>query len=65
MSGAEALGKSAAGKTVDELFEPSIIKENKPSPNSGTKIVDVMKNVGTAVQPNEVELLKQQLVQFM
>ena len=28
--GAQALGKSAAEKTVDKLFKPSIIKENKP-----------------------------------
>ena len=50
--GAEALGKSAADKTVDKLFKPSIIKENKPSPNSGTKIADVMKKVGLSpVQP--------------
>ena len=58
MSGAEALGKSAAYKSADKLFKPSIIKENKPAPNSGGKIVDVMKKVGLPVQPNEVELLK-------
>ena len=64
--GAEALGKSAADKTVDKLFKPSIIKENKPSPNSGKKIVDVMKKVDPLpVQSNEVELLKQQLTQFL
>ena len=66
MSGAEALGKSAADKTVDKLFKPSIIKENKPTPNSGEKIADSLKIVGPSpVQPSEVELLKQQLVQFM
>ena len=65
VSGAEAVGKSAADKTVDKLFKPSIIKENMPTRTSGDKIVDVMKKVGSPVQPNEVELLKQQLVQFM
>ena len=38
VSGAEALGKSAADKVVNKLSAPSIIKENKPSPNSGTKL---------------------------
>ena len=57
VSGAEALGKSAADKTVDKLFKPSIIKENTPSPNSATKIVDSLKKVGPSpVQPSEVEL---------
>ena len=66
VSGEEALGKSAADKTVDKLFKPSIIKENKPTPNSGEKIADVMKKVDPSpVQSNEVELLKQQLTQFM
>ena len=65
VSGAEALGKSAADKTVDKLFKPSIIKENKPTPNSCNKIVDVMKKVGSPVQSNEVELSKQQLVQII
>ena len=66
VSGAEALGKSAADKTVDKLFKPSIIKENKPSPDSGTKIADVMKKVDLSpVQPNEIELLNQQLTQFI
>ena len=45
VSGAEALGKSAADKVVNELSAPSIVKENKPAPNSGTKIVDSLKKV--------------------
>ena len=66
VSGAEALGKSAADKTVDKLFKPSIIKESKPTPNSGEKIADVMEKAGPSpVQSNEVELLKQQVAQFM
>ena len=65
VSDAEALGKSAADKTVDKLFKLSIIKENKPTPNSCNKIVDVMKKVGSPVQSNEVELSKQLLVQII
>ena len=66
VSGVEALGESAADKTVDKLFKPSIIKENKPSPNSGERIADEMKKVyPSPVQSNEVEFLKQQLIQFM
>ena len=66
VSGAEALGKNAADKTVEKLFKPSIIKENKPTPNSGENITGVMKKVDPSpVQFNQVELLKQQLTQFM
>ena len=66
VSGAEALSKSAADETLDKLSSPSIIKENKPTPNSGEKIADVMKKVDPSpVQSNEVELLKQQLTQFL
>ena len=43
MSGAEALGKSAADKVVNNLSALSIFKENKPLPNSGTKIADSLK----------------------
>ena len=65
MSGVEVLGKSAADKVVDKLSTPSIIKENKPTPNSGEKIADVMKKVDPSpVQSNEIELLIQQLTQF-
>ena len=66
VSGAEALGKSAADKSVDKLFKPSIIQENKPTPNCGEKIADSLKKVGPSpVQSSEVELLKQQLTQVM
>ena len=66
MSGAEALGKSAADKVVDKLSSPSIIKENKPLPNSGEKIADSLKKVDSLpFQSSEVENLKQQLAQFM
>ena len=66
VSGAEALGKSAADKVVNKLYAPSIIKENKPSPNSGTKIADSLKKVDSLpVQSSEIESLKQQLYQFM
>ena len=45
VSGAEALGKSAADKVVNKLSAtPSIVKENKPAPNSGAKIVDSLKS---------------------
>ena len=63
-SGAETLGKSA----VDKLIKQSIIEENKPTSNSGEKIVDIIKKVSkyhSPIQNNEVELLKQQLIQFM
>ena len=43
VSGAEALGKSAADKVVNKLSAPSKVKENKPAPNSGVKIVDCLK----------------------
>ena len=43
VSGAEALGKSAADKVVNNLSALSIFKENKPLPNSGTKIADSLK----------------------
>ena len=60
MSGAEALGKSAADKVVNKLSAPSIIKKNKPYPNSGTKIADSLKKVDTTpVQPSEVETQRQ------
>ena len=66
MSGAEALGKSAADKVVNKLSAPSIIKENKPLPNSGTKIADSLKKVESLpVQSSEIEKLTQQLAQFM
>ena len=66
VSGAEALGKSAAVKVVNKLSPPSIIKENKPSPNSGTKIAESLKKVDSSpVQSSEVENLEQQLTQFM
>ena len=66
VSGAEALGKSAADKVVNKLSPPSIIKENKPSPNGGEKIADSFKKVDSSpVQSSEVENLKQQLTQFM
>ena len=68
VSGAEALGKSAADKVVNKLSAPSIIKENKPSPNSGTKIVDSLKKVDSLplpAQSSEIENLKQQLSQFV
>ena len=66
VSGAEALGKNAADKVVNKLYAPSIIKENKPSPNSGTKIADSLKKVDSLpVQSSEIENLKQQLYQFM
>ena len=68
MSGAEALGKSA-DKVVNKLSDtPSIVKENKPSPNSGTKIVDSLKKVDSLplpVQLSETDVLKQQLPEFM
>ena len=67
VSGAEALGKSAADKVVNKLSAtPSIVKENKPTPNSGAKIVDSLKKVDSLpVQSSEIEILKQQLTQFM
>ena len=66
VSGAEALGKSAADKVVDGLSAPSIVKENKPSPNSGTKIADGLKREDSLpIQSSEIESLKQQLTQFM
>ena len=46
VSGEEALGKSAAENVVNKLSAtPSIVKENKPARNSGTKIVDGLKKV--------------------
>ena len=69
VSGAEALGKSAADKVVNKLSAtPSIVKENKPIPNSGTKIVESLKKVDSLpipVQASEIDTLKQQLSQFM
>ena len=66
VSGAEALGKSAADKVVNKVSAPSIVKENKPSPNSGAKIVDSLKKVDSMpVQSSEIENLKQQLSHFM
>ena len=68
VSGAEALGKSAADKVVNKLSAPSIVKENKPTPNSGAKIVDSLKKVDSLplpVQSSEIENLKQQLSHFM
>ena len=69
VSGAEALGKSAADKVVNKLSAtPSIVKENKPTPNSGAKIVDSLKKVDSLplpVQASEIDALKQQLSQFM
>ena len=66
VSSAEALSKSAADKVVNKLSAPSIVKENKPSPNSGAKIADSLKKVDSLpVQSSEIENLKQQLTQFM
>ena len=66
MSGAEAFGKSAADKIVNKFSPPSIIKENKPLPNSGTKVADSLKNIESLpVQSSEIENLKLQLTQFM
>ena len=66
VSGAEALGKSAADKVAIKLSAPSIVKENKPFPNSGIKIVDSLKKVDSLpVQSSEIENLKQQLSHFM
>ena len=69
VSGAEALGKSAADKVVNKLSTaPSIVKENKPTPNSGAKIVESIKKVDSLpipVQASEIDALKQQLSQFM
>ena len=66
MSGAETLGKSAADKVVNKLSAPSIIKENKPTRNSGTKIAVSLKKVDyLPAQSSEIENLKQQLSQFM
>ena len=66
VSGAEALGKSAADKVVNKLSAPNIVKENKPSPNSGTKILDSLKKVDSLpIQSSKIENLKQQLTQFM
>ena len=60
VSGAEALSKSAADKTVNKLFKPSIIKENMPTQNSGEKIADGFKKVSPSpVQSSEIENLKQ------
>ena len=67
VSGAEALGKSAADKVVNKLSAPSIVKESKPAPNSGAKIVDGLKKVDSlplTVQASEIDALKQQLTQF-
>ena len=65
VSGAEALGKSAADKVVNKLSAPSIVKENKPSPNNGAKNVDSLKKVDSLpLQSSEIEDLKQQLSQF-
>ena len=61
VSGAEALVKSAADKVVNKLSAPGIVKENKPAPNSGAKIVDSLKKVDSLpVQSSEIENLKQQ-----
>ena len=69
VSGAEALGKSAADKVVNKLSAtPNIVKENKLAPNSGAKIVDSLKKVDSLplpVQASEIDALKQQLTQFM
>ena len=69
MSGAEALGKSAVDKVVNKLSAtPGIVKENKPTPNSGAKIVDSLKKVDSLplpVEASEIDVLKQQLTQFM
>ena len=68
VSGAEALGKSAADKVVNKLLAPSIVKENKPARNSGVKIVDSLKKVDSLplpVQASEIGVLRQQLTQFM
>ena len=69
VSGAEALGKSAADKIVGKISgTPSIIKENKPVPNSGIKIADSLKKVDSlppTVQASEIDVLKHQLAQFM
>ena len=68
MSGAVAFGKSAADKIVNKFSPPIIIKENKPLPNSGTKIADSLKKVDSfplPAQSSEIEDLKQQLTQFM
>ena len=66
VSGAEALGKIAADKVVNKLSAPSIVKENKPLPNSCTKIADSLKKVDSLpIQSLEIENLKQQLAQFM
>ena len=62
LSAAEALGKSAAEKVINKLSAPSIVKENKPAPNSGTKIVDRLKKVDSlplTVQASEIDALKQ------
>ena len=68
VSGAAALGKSAADKVVNKLSAtPSIVKENKPAPNSGAKIVDSLKKVDSLplpVQASEIDALKQRLTQF-
>ena len=68
VSGEEALGKSAADKVLNKLSAPSIVKQNKPTTNSGAKIVDSLKKVDSLplpVQSSEIENLKQQLSQFM
>ena len=66
VSGVEALGKSAADKVVNKLSASSIVKEDKPFPNSATKIVDSLKKVDSLpVQSSEIDALKQQLTQFM
>ena len=66
VSGAEALGKSAADKVVNKLSAPSIVKENRPSPNSGAKIVNSLKKLESLpAQSSEIENLKKQLSQFM
>ena len=62
VSGAEALGKGAADKVVNKLSDPSIVKENKPSPNSGAKIAESLKKVDSLplpAQSSEIENLKQ------
>ena len=42
-TGKKIASLAVVDKTVDKLSAPSIVKENKPSPNSGTKILDSLK----------------------
>ena len=68
VSGAEALGKSATDKVVNRRSAPSIVKENKPAPKTGVKIEDSLKKVDSLplpVQSSKIDVLKQQLTQFM